>query len=225
MIKFRLYFDKDQETEWLNGLVQEGWALKRFFAGFYSFERCEPGQYTYQIDLGPATGDYREFMQETGAEIVQTWGLWIILRKPSCEGPFELYSDVESSITHYTKIRRMFRAVTALELLCLFVEIWGAAHGSAAAFAFMWVIAAMIFALVGIIFKTNNIIYRLQEQQGASPSGKRCASMSPLLPCGLLLNACALLLGDSVPGPVKLTIQTAAILLMLAGIVRSHRTR
>lgn len=26
--------------------------MKRFFAGFYSFEKCEPGQYVYQVDFG-----------------------------------------------------------------------------------------------------------------------------------------------------------------------------
>lgn len=51
MIKFRLYYDKDKETEWLNGLANEGWAMKGFFAGFYSFEPCEKGEYTYQIDF------------------------------------------------------------------------------------------------------------------------------------------------------------------------------
>ena len=29
-----------------------GWAMKSFFAGFYSFERYEPGQYMYQVDFG-----------------------------------------------------------------------------------------------------------------------------------------------------------------------------
>lgn len=52
MIKFRLYYDKDAETKWLNEMAEQGWAMKSFFAGFYSFERCEPGQYMYQVDFG-----------------------------------------------------------------------------------------------------------------------------------------------------------------------------
>ena len=47
MIRFRLYFDKDAETKWLNEMAEQGWAMKSFFTGFYSFERCEPGQYMY----------------------------------------------------------------------------------------------------------------------------------------------------------------------------------
>ena len=33
MIRFRLYYDKDKETEWLNEMAADGWALKSFFAG------------------------------------------------------------------------------------------------------------------------------------------------------------------------------------------------
>ena len=38
MVKFRLYFDKDKETKWLNKMAAAGWAMIGFFAGFYKFE-------------------------------------------------------------------------------------------------------------------------------------------------------------------------------------------
>lgn len=53
MIKFRYYIDNQKEQDWLNKLSREGWALKKFFLGFYKFEKCEPGEYEYQIDLMP----------------------------------------------------------------------------------------------------------------------------------------------------------------------------
>lgn len=52
MIRFRLYFDKDKETAWLNEMAAQGWAVKSFFAGFFQFETCEKGEYVYQIDFG-----------------------------------------------------------------------------------------------------------------------------------------------------------------------------
>ena len=52
MIRFRLYFDKDKETAWLNEMSRRGWAMNGFFAGFYRFEKCDPGEYIYQIDFG-----------------------------------------------------------------------------------------------------------------------------------------------------------------------------
>ena len=107
MIKFRLYLNKDAEAEWLNQMAAEGWAMKRFFAGFFAFERCEKGEYVYQVDFGDrlfsVSSDYRELLQDTGIEIVQTWGYWVILRKKASEGKFELYTDVASSIGHYKK--------------------------------------------------------------------------------------------------------------------------
>ena len=51
MIKFRLYFDKDEETDWLTGRADRGWAMEKFLWGFYRFEPCEPGAYRYQIDF------------------------------------------------------------------------------------------------------------------------------------------------------------------------------
>lgn len=66
MIRFKLYYDKDKETVWLNQMASEGWALKSFFAGFYKFEPCGKGEYIYQIDLGDTlysvSDEYRELM-------------------------------------------------------------------------------------------------------------------------------------------------------------------
>src|SRR5699024_5074763 len=140
MIRFRLYLDKDKETEWLNKMVSEGWALQSFFAGFYKFTPGEKGEYIYQIDLGDTlysvSDEYRELMGELGVEIIVLWGYWIILRKRAADGPFELYTDVESKIEHYRKIRRMFKAVTILELIGLFMEIFAGMTGTDYAWAF-----------------------------------------------------------------------------------------
>ena len=94
MIKFKLYFDKDKETQWLNEMSQKGWAMTGFFAGFYRFEPCEKGKYTYQIDFGneffSVSDDYREFMSDSDIEIIQSWGFWVFLRKLSSEGELSL---------------------------------------------------------------------------------------------------------------------------------------
>ena len=52
MKKFALYFDTDKEMEWLNKMAQEGYAMVDFFAGLYTFEPCEKGEWQYQIDIG-----------------------------------------------------------------------------------------------------------------------------------------------------------------------------
>ncbi len=222
MIKFRLYYDKDAETEWLNQMSAEGWAMKRFFAGFYRFEACEKGEYLYQVDFGEKffsiSDDYREFMQDTGAEIIQSWGYWILLRKPASEGKFELYTDVDSSIEHYRKIRRMFKIATILELICLIIELFAGVSGNHIGYAFSCKIVVILLAMVNAVYKTNRIIAGLQERRGETAHAKENRHVSPVLISGLLLNSCALAIGESVSSSVKYTVQIIAIVFMLTGV-------
>ena len=46
--------EKSRLEELLNNakLMEEGETLTGFFVGFYRFEACEKGEYTYQVDLG-----------------------------------------------------------------------------------------------------------------------------------------------------------------------------
>ena len=227
MIKFRLYFDKDKETEWLNKMSEEGYAMTGFFAGFYQFEKCEPGKYVYQIDFGEklfaVSNNYREFMQETGVEIVQTWGYWIILRKLASEGEFQLYTDVDSSIEHYTKIRTMFKVVSIIELICFFVELVCAMEGNTWAVAFMFIIAALTVAMMNAAFKTNQIIAELKERKGeVSSCGLRNGKVSPLVPCGMLLSSCVTLARETVDYRIIMVVQIIAIIFMLIGLYRSR---
>ena len=228
MIRFRLYFDKDAETKWLNEMSEQGWAMKSFFAGFYSFERCEPGQYMYQVDFGnrffSVSEEYREFMQETGVEIVQSWGFWIILRKKAGEGAFELYTDVDSTIEHYTKIRRMFKAVAVVQILCLFLELYAGYSGFTMGFVFFFMILAFLLAFFNIINKTSSIIAQLQERKGMTTAVKK-KGVSPFLLGGLLLNAFALMMNGNVSPVIHHLVQIAAIVFMVVGIYRTARQR
>ena len=233
MIQFRLYFDKDAETQWLNHMSAQGWAMKRFFAGFYSFEKSGKGEYTYQVDFGDrmfkVSDAYREFMQDTGIEIVQTWGYWVILRKKASDGKFELYTDVDSSIRHYTKIRKMFEVVTIMELICLLVELYGGlVMGVKLALAFALLLAAILITCVNQVRKLNNTIEQLHARmEGTEDMGtkKRCRNISGLMAAGLLINSCAIMLSESISRNIRLSVQLAAIILMLVGLVQTCRRK
>lgn len=224
MIQFRLYFDKDKETVWLNDMAAKGYAMTGFFAGFYTFEKCEPGEYTYQIDFGDklfaVTDDYREFMEETGVEIVQTWGFWVILRKKAAEGPFVLYTDVDSQITHYTKIRNMFKIATIIELICFMIEIiayYQVPTGDRTLNLFFTILVGIfVVVMMKAALSTNKVINELKERKGEIRSMKN-NKVSPLLTSGLLLNACALIMDNPSLDIVKMIVQIVAIILMLAG--------
>ena len=138
MIRFKFTFDKDDEQDWLNEYCRQGWAMVSFFAGVVTFVPCQPGEFIYQLDLLPGKGlfadnyeDYVIFMNEMGVEVLQRWGRWVYLRRRAAEGPFEVYTDPESQIELYRRIRKMFLwllvlvgcgSVSAWNMLFLFPE-------------------------------------------------------------------------------------------------------
>lgn len=221
MIKFRFYFDKEQETKWLNKMSEEGFAMKWFFAGLFGFEKCEKGKYLYQVDFSDkpfsASNDYKEFMEDTGVEIVQTWGFWVILRKAASEGAFQLYTDLDSSINHYMKILKMFKIATIVELLCFFAELFAGINGVSVGYPLALLLGLFAIACANAAIQTKNKIAELKEQQNGTVAIKR-NSVHLLVPIGLLLNSCALILGESIAHPIKTTIQIIAIIFMLTGL-------
>lgn len=125
MKRWKFTFDKDEEEIWLNEMCRQGWAMTSFFVGVVTFVPCQPEEFIYQIDLIPGrflqADDYEGyviFMDEMGVEVLQRWGRWVYLRKRTEDGPFELYTDLESKIALYRRIRRMFLFALALEAMC-----------------------------------------------------------------------------------------------------------
>ncbi len=179
MIKFRIYLDKEAEEKWLNQMAADGWAMESFFGGIYQFSACEKGAYTYRVDFGDKlfsiSEDYRELMQDAGIQIIQTWGYWVILRKKTSEGAFMLYTDIE----HYQKIRRMFKIVTIIELICLFIELYvGAVEGIVLGYAFALLIGALLLSVINALFQTNQKIAELEEKMTGIARNKKNIMMT-----------------------------------------------
>ncbi len=234
MIKFRLYFDKDKETVWLNEMAANGYAMTGFCLGFYTFEKCNPGEYVYQIDFGDhcfsISNDYREFMEENHIEIVQNWAFWIILRKHASEGEFQLYTDVDSSIEHYTKIRNMFKIVTIIELICFTLQIINysilssdGAKLKMLPFICMLFIAVFIVVLMKAAIHTNQVIMKLKERKGEVTANDN-SRISPLLLSGMALNCAAMGIKDSLSPALATGIAIIAIIFMLLGLWQSKNT-
>lgn len=223
MIRFRLYYNKDTETEWLNKMAADGWALTGFFAGFYRFEECEKGEYTYQVDLGDqlfsVSSEYRELMEELGVEIVTLWVYWIILRKRTADGPFELYTDVESQIEHYTKILRMFKVVCILEIICMLIEVAGGLSGNPLGWAAAVLLASFVLVCVNAVGKTKGVLAELEARKSGIEQENSVRTISVLLPTGLLINACLLAAQDSISPTIHMVLQILAIILMAAGLI------
>ena len=229
MKKFVLYFDKDKETEWLNKMAQDGWAMTDFFAGVYTFEPCEKGEWQYQIDIGngffSVKKEYSDFMQEMGIEIVRCWGPWVILRRKAAEGEFRLFTDVDSQIEQYKKILILFKAVTAVELLVMIYEIYAGFQGIAIAWPFVLLIAAFVCVFMNVIINTKNIIAELRERKGEAKDLGRSRNVSPAVPAGLLLNSINLLAADYIPTPIRVVLLVAAAGLILFGSMETAKRR
>ena len=221
MKKFVMFYDKDKEVEWLNKMAQDGYAMTDFFAGLYTFEPCEKGEWQYQIDIGNGffnvKKEYAEFMDEMGIEIVKCWGPWVVLRRKAAEGEFELFSDVDSRIAQYKKILILFKIATALELLVLIYELYAGFEGVKIAWPFALIAAAFAVVFFNIIIKTKNIIVELRERKGEISDCNRSKNISPIVSAGLLLNAVNLLAADYIPFPMRVVLLVASLGLITYG--------
>lgn len=169
MIKFRFYYDKDAEERWLTKMDTRGYKLEGFFLGFYSFSKCEPGEYNYQIDmLDSVTGrslDYKEFMEETGVEVVAQWYRWVYLRRKKSDGPFELYTDKETKLEQYQKITRFFTGLFILEAVCFVLELMAALETKETLFiCFTIFILIVMSAFLHMIFVCRRKIEELEDE-------------------------------------------------------------
>lgn len=115
-VVFRGYTDFDKEERWLNEMAAKGLACVGWYPYLYVFEHDRPGAWTYRSGVLPASDSkrYLDFMADAGIETVAAFNRAAIFRKPTAKGPFELFSDAESRITHYQSIRRRWLWVLLL---------------------------------------------------------------------------------------------------------------
>ena len=107
----------EKEERWLNEMAQEGWVLQN--AGFctYTFEKTEPGQYIIRLAMLDSSPDFESFMGELEAQSVGHCFSWGYFRRSAQLGPFDMFSDVDSRISHLNKIGQMVRLLCLANLL------------------------------------------------------------------------------------------------------------
>lgn len=175
MRKFKLYWDKDREEQWLNEMADIGWGMTKFFLGLYTFEPCKAGEYQYRIDFpGNSLNDeerreYIGFVEDTGAEYVSQWMVWIYFRKETTKGRFEIYSDYESKIMVYTRIHSFLKKLLALELLALVINIPSIWMGSIFNLFLALVLLLPIMVVISVVLKrTASKIRELEREKELS---------------------------------------------------------
>ena len=81
------------------------------------FVRCQPGEYTVRLEMRGHDEAYLAFMQETGAEYLGRMMKWIYFRKKTADGPFDLFSDLDSRIAHLDRICTLLKPIGAANLV------------------------------------------------------------------------------------------------------------
>jgi len=110
-------WDFDKEDQWLNEMALSGWVLDSVGFCKYNFVKCEPGEYTVRLEMHDPDDEYVAFMEETGAEYIGRMVKWIYFRKKAVDGPFEIFSDIDSKISHLDQIGKMLTLVGIANLL------------------------------------------------------------------------------------------------------------
>lgn len=104
-------WDFDKEDQWLNEMAMSGWVLDSVGFCKYDFVKCEPGEYTVRLEMHDQDDEYVAFMEETGAEYIGRMVKWIYFRKKAVDGPFEIFSDIDSRISQLDKISKLTAAL------------------------------------------------------------------------------------------------------------------
>ncbi len=115
--KWYWVWDFDKEEDWLNEMAMNGWVLESIGFCSYHFVRCEPGEYSVHLEMHAYDEAYVDFMQETGAEYVGRMMMWIYFRKKTSDGPFDLFSDIDSRIKHLDRIGRVLAIIGIANLV------------------------------------------------------------------------------------------------------------
>lgn len=127
-------WDYDKEEKWLNKMAAMGLAMTGVGFARYTFKEGVPGEYVYRLQLlenlpgHTESVQYLRFLEETGVEHVASMNRWVYLRKKAADGPFEVFSDLESQIK---LLRPVCTLLFALTLIALFWCVWNLWFGFA----------------------------------------------------------------------------------------------
>jgi len=165
----KLYWDFEKEERWLNDMSAQGLNLVHYSWGTYTFETGPAGEWIYRLELlpgdvrDPKSQKYLEFMSEVGVQAVATYMRWVYFRRPAVDGPFEVFSDLDSRVAHYQRILTMFASITAALVPLTVVNVVNMTR-SGSSLAFVLPLFAVYLALVATLAtQTIRVWWRVRE--------------------------------------------------------------
>lgn len=124
-VEYKIFtiFQFEDEERWLNEKSAKGEQLTDVGVCRYVFEDGEPGKYIYRLEMLEnfpnhyKSREYLKFLEETGVEHIGSILKWVYLRKKASDGPFDIYSDIDSKIKHYERIINLANLLVLTQLL------------------------------------------------------------------------------------------------------------
>lgn len=125
MLKFNYTGNHKEDEAYMQQMCAEGWAAIKLVEGFWTFERCTPGQYVYRVAYmrGRTAEEFLQFRSECaqkGIEFVSKYSFWAIFRS---EKPFEFYKG-QDEIDICEKIYHPMPVGAVLSLIVLLIMIY-----------------------------------------------------------------------------------------------------
>lgn len=104
-------WEYEEELRWLNSMAMQGWTLDKVSFPSYHFIKTEPGEYIISLEMRQKDEEYISFMRELNAEYIGRVTSWIYFRRKAEYGDFDIFSDIDSKITHLNRISKMLSIV------------------------------------------------------------------------------------------------------------------
>lgn len=131
---YKIFFvwEYEKEEKWLNKMSSEGWQLVKGSSFKYLFEKGEPNEYEYKLELleeepdSPKSKNYIDFLKETNIENVGKCKNWIFLRKKTADGGFSSDNKTLSHINHSLRVEEIYRTSRNIFILLLSIAFIGA---------------------------------------------------------------------------------------------------
>ena len=109
--KFFPLGEYEKKEEWINIMCKNGFALKSFNFLKFDFEKCNPDEYYYSLELfenihsSPDHEDFLNYLKdEWGVEYVCHYRNWIFFRRKKELGDFSLFHNAQNKIYYFKKI-------------------------------------------------------------------------------------------------------------------------
>lgn len=172
MHKWFWVWDFEKEEKWLNEMSAKGLQLVAIGFCKYIFEETIKGEYTYRLELlenAPSNSEsisYIRFLEETGVEYIGSLMRWAYFRKKVADGAFEIYSDIDSKISHYKRIRFLIFAVTLINVVPAFSYLYNYIENRHSVNFDSRIFSLLLTLLIGLgIFKVSKKISMLKKEK------------------------------------------------------------